>query len=184
MNLQYPAVPVERLQEEFTQFHQYAFRLERLDHYDVEEERAQFEKFLSGAPAPLSPPAEDQGWLDLIREATRHGKRFERVRVLRSPVPSYVRFEAQWGYRFSAAAGEIIRVHRGDEDVRLAATSDDPFADFWLFDDARGYLLEYDASAQFQRVREIPRERVHRYASLRCYLLRTSPLADIDRDFA
>src|SRR5215469_748809 len=85
-----------------------AFRLETRAAYALGYERADFERFLAGRPAP--PPDLDwwRPWLDQIRQQTGEGKTIARVRVLTEPPSDYQRWEL-WAARWHADAGEQIR---------------------------------------------------------------------------
>jgi hypothetical protein len=65
-----------------------AFRLETLDAYALDYERADFELFLAGRPEP--PPWQE--WLDQVAAQTREGKTVSRVRILAEPPTDYQRW--------------------------------------------------------------------------------------------
>ncbi|WP_455907482.1 DUF6879 family protein [Streptomyces niveus] len=73
----------------FRTFKHTAFRLEVRDRYDASYENASLAKFLNGEEDDL-PWMQD--WLAMIREATKRGRRFSRVRVVSTPLTDYSRF--------------------------------------------------------------------------------------------
>ena len=125
----------------FAGFTRSAFRLETLPVYDVPEEASELRGYLSGEPPPANlGSGDDTAWRRTIRAATPAGKQFSRVRVVRSPIGDYLRYECEWGYVFNERLGEDIRI------LDLAEISYDgplmPY-DFWLFDDATGVRMHY-----------------------------------------
>jgi hypothetical protein len=67
----------------FKSFEHTAFRLEVRYRYNAPSEAESLRKFLAGEPDERRWKAP---WLDMIREITAEGKRFERVRVVGSPL--------------------------------------------------------------------------------------------------
>jgi len=127
----------------FESFKSSAFRLETLDQYKVPEEAAEFQRFLDGEPLSQN---QNRDWCDFVSEAIKNGKRMTRVRIIPVPLTSYLRFEFEWGYAYSAAAGEQILVLErtaadglGISDVR----------DFWLFDDETIVRMLYGDDGRF-----------------------------------
>ncbi|MFE3280917.1 DUF6879 family protein [Nocardia sp. NPDC059239] len=105
-----------------------AFHLEVQDVYETPEESEPFRKFLNGEPDDF---AWLQGWFDLVRESSKRGVAFTRVRVVTVPHVDYVR----WSLAVSPLnieAGEDIRYL-----PRHLVNADDLTADdYWLFDDS------------------------------------------------
>nr|WP_203236558.1 DUF6879 family protein [Nocardia panacis] len=100
-----------------------------------------FKKFLAGEPDDL-PWAQE--WFSMVREATSNGLRYERVRVVDTPLSDYNR----WGLavaRHNIAAGEDIRylVREGAQDAGL------PHRDYWLFDSRKLVIMNYDEEDRF-----------------------------------
>lgn len=118
-----------------------AFHLELNDSYHVPEESGPFSLFLDGKPDDF---AWHEPWLNIVREATRAGKRMTRVRVVTVPHSDYTR----WGLTvapLNIAAGEDIRwLPR-----RLAKGIEFPPQDYWLFDDRRVVFTEFHEDGRF-----------------------------------
>lgn len=125
----------------FRTFNETAFHLELKDSYHVPEESGPFSLFLDGKPDDF---AWHEPWLNIVREATRAGKRMTRVRVVTVPHSDYTR----WGLtvaRLNIAAGEDIRwLPR-----RLAKGIEFPPQDYWLFDDTRVVFTEFHEDGRF-----------------------------------
>lgn len=122
----------------WSEFSTCAFRLETLPVYKVEDELAEFERFLRGEPPP--PEVADNEWIDGIRAANAAGKVIQRVRVLTPPLGDYLRYEFEWGYAFTAPAGEDIRIL----DLSTVTNPGLPEQDFWFFDDSAVVLMRYE----------------------------------------
>lgn len=131
----------EELGHLFVTFERTARRLEPRDAYSSPQEDEAVRRFKAGEEVDVS----WRGfWLDLVREATAAGKRFERVRVVADPPTDYQRY-GLWSSQFNAAAGEDIcyltRVQADDLDL--------PGHDFWVFDSAQVALLYFTADHRF-----------------------------------
>jgi hypothetical protein len=122
----------------WSEFSSYAFRLETLPVYKVEDEREEFESFLRGDPPP--PELAENEWIDGIRAATAAGKAIQRVRILTPPLGDYLRYEFEWGYAFTAPVGEDIRIM----DLSKVSNPGLPDRDFWLFDGETVVMMRYD----------------------------------------
>jgi hypothetical protein len=118
------------------------FRLETLQRYDAEYERDGYGAFLRGEPVDNSPGP----WQAMIREHVAAGRRLARVHVIEEPLSDYIRYELA-AYARSIEAGEdvrVIAVRRGVWPARV------PRHDYWLFDDERLWLMDYDVAGTFQ----------------------------------
>jgi len=123
----------------FQSFQQEAFRLETLDQYLVPQEEQELSRFFSGEPLP---ERKNKQWCELIRKNIDRGARMRRVHVLNLPLSPYLKFEIEWGYVFSLAAGEeILIVDRKNLPPQLP---DEAAHDFWLFDDRVLVWMRYD----------------------------------------
>lgn len=157
-------------------FRRNAFRLEALDRYTIDEEAPSFAAFLRGEPQPPEDP-EFTAWLEDLRAQRAAGKTVTRVHAIAGPLTPYLHFEIGWGYIYTGAAGEDIRIlHR--------ETWDEPFGaqppDFWLFDDETVAVMHYDGEGRWQgaTVRDDPAS-VDTYRQLRDVALRHAvPLSD------
>lgn len=121
-----------------------ACRLELLDMYAGESERADFARFLRGEP--IASLAQRRPWLDRLRAEAEAGILNQRVHVLRTPLTDYLRFEAEWGYVYNAAAGEDIRIIDLAERLLPAGLTDH---DFWLVDDTYPIRMHYSDDGRF-----------------------------------
>jgi hypothetical protein len=121
------------------------FRLETLQRYDVEYERDALAAFLRREPIDTQPGP----WQAMIREHVAAGRKLARVHVIEEPLSDYLRYELA-AYTPNVEAGEevhVIPVARG------AWPNSVPRHDFWLFDDERLWLMDYDAHGAFQAAR-------------------------------
>lgn len=126
----------------FEDFRHKAFRLETLDHYLVPEEEGIYARYLKGETPP---PSVNEEWCQLVRRNTQSGKCMERVHVISIPPSQYLKFEIEWGYVHSTAAGEkVYLLNRRNVPESKAAPRD-----YWLFDDRTLVLMEYDQNGKF-----------------------------------
>ena len=116
-----------------------AFRLETQPAYALGYERADFDRFLAGAPVP--PPNLDwwRPWLEQIGRLTREGKVVSRVRVLAEPPTDYQRWEV-WGAQWNAEAGERVSYMPRSRAKHIGLQLD---YDWWLLDDERLIIMRY-----------------------------------------
>lgn len=125
----------------FRTFKHTAFRLEVRDRYDASYENASLAKFLAGEEDDL-PWMQD--WLAMIRDATRAGRRFARVRVVSTPLTDYSRFGV-WCAQFTNGAGEDIRyLERARADAAVL-----PDHDYWLFDSSTLIRMHFNDGDEF-----------------------------------
>ncbi len=132
----------EEFDKLFVSFRDNVFRLESLDKYLVDSEKADFDAFKSGGPRPAGFNSE---WTDLVSMNARSGRTVQRLRVTSVPVPEYVRFETDWGYPLDAGAGEIIKMIARHDMPNKGRGLDD----FLLFDNADAVKLHYDRQGRF-----------------------------------
>lgn len=125
----------------FRTFKHTAFRLEVRDRYDSSSENAALAKFLAGEGDDL-PWLQD--WLAVIREATRRGRRFSRVRVVSTPLTDYSRFGV-WCAQFTNGAGEDIRYLERER----ADAAGLPGHDYWLFDSSMLIRMHFNDGDEF-----------------------------------
>ena len=128
----------------FTSFGASAFRLETLPEYRVESEAAEFDLFLQGKPLP---PDSNEAWCRVVSAAAQAGKRMQRVHAIPRRLTPYLRFEIEWGYLYSAEAGEEILLLVHDQPGQLFGIW--PIHDFWVFDDRTYVRMHYDESGRF-----------------------------------
>jgi hypothetical protein len=115
----------------FRYFTHTAFRLETRPVYTVAAEQAHFARFLAGDPPSVNEFPEFQAWLEQIRDATRTGKRVQRVRILEEPPTDYQRWEI-WSTQYTIPAGEHVSYLRRSQAQRVGVPDTH---DWWLFDD-------------------------------------------------
>lgn len=124
-----PAGPVESdLGRCLEAFKTSAFRLETQDTYAEPAEEERLEAFRRGLPLP-GRSARTDPWLRRVADTTAAGKSWRRVRVLGRPLSEQDCCQL-FGYRESAAAGEVIRIADRSACPALATLA----RDFWLFD--------------------------------------------------
>ena len=137
----------------FSGFKNTAFRLELLSEYNVESERPYFEAFLLN-PDQAPPSDFNTDWHDILKAAALRGAVIYRCRAMGEITP-YMEFEKAWGYKISNSLGEQIRTLAITELREIA--KDNAVAiikDFWLFDNADCYFIEYDFFGTFLGVRK------------------------------
>jgi hypothetical protein len=120
-----------------------AFRLELLDRYDVETDGGDLARYLHGEPAPAP---EREHWLDRLRREHQAGILNHRVHVLSTPLTDYLRYECEWGYLLTSAAGEEVRILDLAERPAPRNLLDH---DFWLIDDRHAVRMHYDEHGRF-----------------------------------
>jgi hypothetical protein len=156
----------------FTDVRRSWFRLETLQRYDVPYEHDELARFLRGEPVTTAPGP----WQAMIRDHVAAGRELARVHVIEEPLTDYVRYELH-AYSPNVDAGEDVRlipIRRGAWPPGL------PRHDYWLFDDARLWFMEYDPDGAFEAARlvddpvTIARHRQWRDDAL----ARSIPLAD------
>jgi hypothetical protein len=114
----------------FERFNSTALRIETLPVYQVAEEEPELARYRRGEPLPDL--ADMREWLDGIRTSTSAGKTYERIRLIPKTDRSYFGFELDWGYLYSADAGEKVTLLLPSSPVYDAVAE---FGDFWLFDE-------------------------------------------------
>lgn len=113
----------EELLAAFRSFTHEAVRLETLQYYDVPGDEDRQRAFHEGRPLPSRP--EKSTSVEIIRDATAAGKRFERIHVVDKPLSDYVRYEIEAAYPENAAAGERVLIVDRAVDPRLDLLRED-----------------------------------------------------------
>ena len=101
-------------------------------------------RYLAGEPAPsmlVKGP-----WLERLSRDRAAGIRRYRVHLLRSPLSDYLRYECEWGYRYTSAAGEEVYIL---DTAEFTEPVDLPAEDFWIFDDEHVVVMDYDDGGRF-----------------------------------
>lgn len=126
----------------FKSFSNSAFRLETLDLYTVPQEASEYQRFLAGEELPNTADSE---WVKFVRASVSEGKTIQRVHAISLPLTSYIKYEIHWGYAYTSAAGEDIRLlDRNKLSPALASVKD-----FWLFDEKTLVIVHYDSDGRF-----------------------------------
>ena len=128
----------------FEVFEREAFRLELLPCYDVPQDHARYRQYLAGEPLPSAPK---QFWIDYLGRMVTSGRHVRRVHVLPACFTPYLRYEIEWGYLYSAQAGEEIYLLPDCDYPSIVGTAQ--VLDFWLFDDRIAFNMHYDAEGHF-----------------------------------
>lgn len=121
-----------------------AFRLEALPAYALAVESAGLRAYLAGEPFQKSEAG--QAFNDYVRGQVEAGVAWRRVRVVRSPLTDYERWECEWGYTVSEQHGHHTFV------LDLAETADPPELpgyDWWMFDGRVVLRFHYDHQGGF-----------------------------------
>ena len=87
----------------------------------------------------------------MIRQHVAAGRRLTRVHVINEPLSDYIRFELNI-YAPNVHAGEDVQLIPVPRDRWRVGV---PRHDYWLFDDQRLWLMDYDAGGAFQAARRI-----------------------------
>jgi hypothetical protein len=160
------SITLEQLGRDFTNlFRNRVFRLLALDFYDAPNEHEPYARFLAGEPVD---PAWRRPWQALVTAVLESGRAMQRVHVVGEPVTDYVRFSLLHGYPYSVQAGEDVRILGRARAENLALQGD-----WWLFDDGRAAMLDYDANGCVDRVRMVEDpDLVRSFCSTRDHALR------------
>ncbi len=153
----------------FDGFEHYAFRLETLPVYRVDEEAHFLDSYLSGDPLP--PDGHGQEWAEFVRNCEANSKYVERVHLLPPVLTPYLRYEIEWGYTYGAAAGERIFLLLPDAPAEVLEVATE---DFWLFDGDEGVRMLYESDGQFVGVEKIPEPDLERARQVRELVLQAS----------
>ncbi|MEU3020906.1 DUF6879 family protein [Nocardiopsis sp. NPDC007018] len=135
----------EEFREIFDDFQHRVFRLETLDFYDAENERAPLERFRAGLPQDL---AWRERWRGKVEAIKIRGASISRVHIVSEPLSTYAKFEMTCAYPANVGAGEDVR-------VLPRAIADElgvPNEDYWLFDDDRSAAMAYDDEGRWRHV--------------------------------
>lgn len=153
----------------FKTFSRSAFRLETLPQYLVDSERDSFAAYLAGQALPSPRTGGLKDWDDLIRKNLADGKSMSRIHILPEKLTPYLRYEIEWGYFFSATAGEDIRLILPNAPGHVRSQAKE---DFWLFDDEVAVFMVYDQEGRFIRgERELDADSVRECRRIRDLLL-------------
>lgn len=138
----------------FGTFQKFAFRLEALPQYIVEEEKESIKHFQKTGLIHISDPS----WPNLIKKNIDSGKKMERLRLLSDELTDYERYEVQ-AYR-GPSVGEVIRVAPRSKYI------DKYKYDFWFFDNEWIAQVNYEKDGTFINfdVRKVTDEEIEMFA--------------------
>ena len=146
-----------------------AFRVEAQLCYALDDERADFEKFLAGSPTPPPEMAGFRSWMGQVTQWTQEGKTISRVRVLAEPPTDYQRW-LLWGAPWYAGIGEDIRYMSRSTAHQVGL----PLLDWWLLDDARVVVMRFTEEGAVSGKELITGPEVATYRELRRLALQNS----------
>ncbi len=124
------------MKDYFNKFKKYAFRLELLQSYSVEQEKKDFMKFLKDGKVSKD---ENKEWYETIKNAKSRGAIIQRVHVISFPLSDYIKFEME-AYRYNMKEGEQIFTIPYRKFLKLMPKIK---KDFWLFDDKIVKINDY-----------------------------------------
>lgn len=142
------------------------FRLETLDRYEVPIDGSDFSVYLAGGDQPHNPGK--LAWQEHLRAERAAGIWRRRVHLIDTThgLGDYLRYECEWGYNATTAAGEGVRI------LDLPTARHPPELteidhDFWLIDGERVVRMHYSADATFDGAELLPADHTPRYQAAR-----------------
>lgn len=123
------------------------FRLEGRAEYRIPGEQASFADWKKGE-FDMAKNDQWQKWIGLLKSTTGKGIVIKRVRVAPNPLPDYIKFEIDLWQKYSAKNGEEILFIGTNEYRAIIAEYGFNTKDFYLFDDEKLLILNYDKSGQ------------------------------------
>ena len=144
----------------------FLFRLETLDRYEVPIDGSDLSVYLAGGEQPRNP--EKLAWQEHLRNEQATGIWRHRVHLIDTTegLNGYLRYECEWGYTATTAAGEGVRI------LDLPAARHPPELievdhDFWMIDGERVVRMHYNADSTFHAGELLPAELTPRYQAAR-----------------
>jgi hypothetical protein len=116
-----------------------------------------YEAFSAGRMDDPSGQPEFADWLRYVSALTAAGRRMERVRVQQEPPSDYHRY-ARWVGGWNVQAGEVIHYTTRERAAEVGLLPDAGDDDWWLLDDARLVVMEFDAAGELARIRLVTDE--------------------------
>lgn len=136
------ALTEAEFEAQFRSYRRTALRAELQPQYWVAGERASFEWFLAGRPAPLPEVEGTRAWLEQSAQLHTYGIRVERIRIHRDPPTAYQRWLRLLDEQYRAAGDRIDYLTETEADkVGLLGVA---ARDWWLFDDERLVVLTHN----------------------------------------
>lgn len=142
------------------------FRLETLDRYEVPIDGSDFSVYLTGGDQPPNP--DKLAWREHLRAEKAAGIRRHRVHLIDTTygLGDYLRYECEWGYTATTAAGEDVRI-LDLPPARRPPELTEIDHDFWLLDEQRVLRMHYDADATFHGAELLPADHMSLYQAAR-----------------
>ncbi|MFA6375880.1 MAG: DUF6879 family protein [Candidatus Paceibacterota bacterium] len=124
------------------------FRLEGRPAYKVAGEQKNIAEWKKGE-LDLGGDKEWQKWMVLLKSAQTKKIAVQRVRVVPSPLPDYIKFEIDSWQKYSVKNGETFFFLDAKDYQEIITACGFNSKDFWLFDDQSLLIFNYDKSGQF-----------------------------------
>jgi hypothetical protein len=142
------------------------FRLETLDRYEVPIDGSDMSVYLAGGDQPPNP--EKLAWQEHLRAERAAGIWRHRVHLIDTThgLNDYLRYECEWGYTATTAAGEDVRILDLPIGRRPSELTEIDH-DFWLFDSEWVVRMHYNADATFHGGELMPADTVPSYRAAR-----------------
>ncbi len=139
---------VTKLGETLSSARRSLFRLETLDRYEVPIDGSDTSVYLAGGDQPQNP--EKLAWEEHLRAEKAAGIWRHRVHLIDTTkgLGGYLRYEGEWGYTATTAAGEGVRILDLPADRRPRELIEIDH-DFWMIDGERVVRMHYAADATF-----------------------------------
>ncbi len=142
------------------------FRVETLDRYEVPIDGSDLSVYLAGGEQPHN--AAKLAWQEHLRAERAAGIWRHRVHLIDTThgLGGYLRYECEWGYTATTAAGEGVRI-LDLPTARRPRELTEIDHDFWLFDGEQVVRMHYAADATFMGGELMPAETVPSYRAAR-----------------
>jgi hypothetical protein len=114
-------------------------RIENRRAYASASDGGDFARYLAGEPEP----EEGGAWHDRLRADTAAGKYWAKVHVVVGELSDYERYEFEWGFTRTTAAGEQVRIYEAQPGEL------DGLDDFTVIDDRHVVASIYNSNNQF-----------------------------------
>lgn len=142
------------------------FRLETLDCYEGALDGSELSVYLASGDQPRNP--KKLAWQEHLRAERAAGIWRHRVHLIDTTngLNGYLRYECEWGYTATTAAGEGVRILDLPVDRRPPALIEIDH-DFWLFDEEQVVRMYYNADGTFHGAEQLPAHHTSRYQAAR-----------------
>ena len=134
------------LSEAFLNFKKSEKRLEVLQEYYIEG--GELKQYNNYCECKRVEELDDlKEWNEFIRQSTEQGKIIERIRVLKNPVSSYLKYEIEHGFVPSQEYGQKVRFV--SESIYKKLNKSAIKNEFWIFDDEVIFEMVYSKKGDF-----------------------------------